>query len=162
MKKSLRLAALLLAGATALPLAATAAPLTPAQLEAAYAALDDEYHAYSFYAAVIETFGPIRPFSNIIKAEQTHAARVIALLQAEGAAVPPNPYADGSKPLPAVPASKAAACAIGVQAEIANKALYDENLLPAAEGNVALTQIFTDLRDASQLRHLPAFQRCAG
>ncbi len=142
--------------------AAEAQPLTEAQVQAAYAALDDEYHAQSFYAAVIAKFGAVRPFSNIIKAEQTHAALVIEQLKASGAPIPANPYANGSKALPAVPASKAEACAVAVQAEIANMALYNNTLLPAAVDNSALTQVFIALRDASLNKHLPAFKRCAG
>lgn len=146
-----------------LPLHATAQvqPLTPPQRQAVYLALDDEYHALTFYQAVIAKFGRQKPFSNIVKAEQTHADRLISVLAAAGAEVPANPYANGDKPLAVLPATRAEACALGVQAEIANVALYDDRLLPVAAGNAELTKVFTVLRDASLERHLPAFQRCA-
>lgn len=158
----MKLIPLALAALLPMSLAAQAQTLTEAQVQAAYAALDDEYHAESFYAAVIAKLGPVRPFSNIIKAEQAHANRVIALLKASGAAIPANPYADGSKALPTIPATKTEACAIGVEAEVANKALYDDTLLPVAKGNADLTAAFIALRDASQTKHRPAFQRCTG
>ena len=37
-------------------------------------ALDDERKAEASYAVVIDKFGPVRPFSNIIEAEQRHAS----------------------------------------------------------------------------------------
>ena len=144
------------------PLAAQSQSLTPAQSNAALAALEDEYHAFAFYQAVIDSFGDIKPFRNIIKAEAQHIEAVSSLLRASGMAVPANPYLDGSKAALKAPATKAEACQIGVQAEIANAALYDESLFPAAAGNPALIKTFTALRDASQTKHLPAFQRCAG
>ncbi|WP_447962675.1 hypothetical protein [Nitrospira sp. Ecomares 2.1] len=36
-------------------------------------ALMDEYKARAFYRLVLNTFGEIRPFSNIVNAEETHA-----------------------------------------------------------------------------------------
>lgn len=151
----------LLLGLTS-PLAAQGQSLTPAQTAAALAALDDEYHALAFYQAVIDAFGNIKPFRNIIKAEAQHIAAVSNLLGAAGTAIPANPYLDGSKVALKAPATKAEACQIGVQAEIANAALYDDSLLPAAADNPALLQTFTALRDASQAKHLPALQGCAG
>lgn len=140
---------------------AQAAPLTPAQTTAALAALDDEYHALATYQVVIEKFGAVRPFSNIIKAEQRHIDAVATVLKDSGQAVPANPYLSGEKPRPVAPATLQDACAIGVQAEIANAALYDDHLLPAALGNARLVTVFTALRDASENNHLPAFRRCA-
>lgn len=160
MTKSLLAASLLLALAS--PLAATAAPLTQAEAKAALTGLDDEYHALAFYQAVIDKFGPVRPFSNVIKAEARHAAALGDILRNSGVSVPANPYLDGTKPAPEAPATLALACAAGVQAELENRTLYDGNLLPAAQGNPELTQILTALRDASEKQHLPAFQRCAG
>ncbi|MBI1218344.1 MAG: hypothetical protein GC186_07330 [Rhodobacteraceae bacterium] len=138
-----------------------AAPLSPDQSKAALAALDDEYHALATYQVVLEKFGAVRPFSNIIKAEQRHIDAVAAVLKDSGQTVPGNPYLSGEKPRPEAPATLKEACAIGVQAEIANAALYDDQLLPVAKGNAQLVTIFTSLRDASEKNHLPAFQRCA-
>jgi hypothetical protein len=50
------------------------------------------------------------------------------------------------------------ACAAGVAAEIENGALY-ERLLASTQHPDILT-VFRNLQEASQQRHLPAFQRC--
>ena len=129
--------------------------------DALYASLADEYHALAFYAAVMAKFGEVRPFANIIRAEQTHANSVASLLQAYGLGVPANPYVTGAKALEAVPARLQEACAIGVTAEIANLALYDQDLLPTVAGYAGVAGVMQNLRDASADKHLPAFQRCA-
>jgi len=72
---------------------------------------------------------------------------------------------DYSAVVPATPATTfgtlAEACAFAAQAEIANFALYD-NWLSTVSDYPDLVQIFTNLRNASEFNHLPAFQRCAG
>ena len=55
-----------------------ASDTTDADAKALRMALDDEYRAEATYAAVIETFGEVRPFIRIIDAERRHAARVKA------------------------------------------------------------------------------------
>ncbi|MEC3861516.1 hypothetical protein VK792_09495 [Mesobacterium sp. TK19101] len=157
--KPVALAAALLAVASP---ATHAATITSAERTAALRALDDEYHAYATYQAVIDRFGAVRPFTNIQRAEARHANALIGYLQSHGIVAPANPYLTGAKPMPDAPASLAEACAVGVQAEIANAGLYDDDLLPAARGDAELTRIFVALRDASQQKHLPAFQRCGG
>lgn len=162
MKTSLA-SALIVSGALATGVAtsATAQGLPQPVQDAIYVALDDEYHAQAFYAAVMGKFGEIRPFSNIIRAEQSHAAALANLLQSYGLAVPANPYASGDKALEPVPASAQEACSIGVSAEIANVALYDQQLLPAVQGYGDVVGVMQNLRDASADKHLPAFERCA-
>lgn len=145
---------------------AQAGDTAPAQLtadaeQAVLTALDDEYKAYSFYEAVMEKFGEVRPFSNIIRAEERHAEALIAILEGRGRPVPANPYASGSTPLPAIPDSLQATCAAGVEAEIENAALYDDDLLPRVASYPEIHAVMVNLRDASQYRHLPAFERCA-
>lgn len=129
--------------------------------EAIHAALDDEYRAAAFYGAVIQKFGAVRPFVNIIEAERRHARRLESLLEAANAPIPPNSYASGEKSAPPVPATLVEACRIGVESEIENAALYDEKLIPAAKGYPEVEAAMRDLRAASQDKHLPAFQRCA-
>jgi hypothetical protein len=51
------------------------------------------------------------------------------------------------------------ACEAGVQAEIDNAALYDE--LFTMVDNADIIRVFTALQEASQTKHLPAFERCA-
>jgi len=152
-----------LAGALTLTACATntqAGSLSPQAKDAVLAALDDEYKAQSLYKAILAMHGDVRPFSNIINAEKHHSEMLIDLLQTYGQAVPENPYENGTKPKLQAPATLLEACQIGITAEIENVALYDDTLLPAVLNYTDITDVMTRLRNASQDRHLPAFQRC--
>jgi len=153
-KKTLAVLALSLAASSAFAMSAT-------EQNATLLALDDEYKAYSTYFVVIEKHGEIRPFTNIINAETGHISALVEALTADGIEIPENPYLNGEKPRPEAPDTVQASCALGVAAEIANAALYDDELLPMVEGNEELTTIFNNLRDASNDKHLKAFERCA-
>lgn len=118
-------------------------------------ALDDEYKAWATYDQVIRDFGEARPFINIRDAEARHIEALCVLFARYGLPVPENPWAGGV----ARYASLQEACEAGVAAEIANGELY-ERLLGATERLDILT-VFRNLQEASQQRHLPAFQRCA-
>jgi rubrerythrin len=117
-------------------------------------ALDDERKAEATYAAVIERFGQVRPFSNIISAEQRHSRAIERQLARLGFEIPDNIWEGKGK----APTSLAAACELAVQAEIDNIALYDR-LIPQIE-DAAVQQVFQNLQDASRENHLPAFRRC--
>lgn len=58
------------------------------------------------------------------------------------------------------PATLQEACQIGVDAEIANAALYRDELLPVVSENEDIMAVFENLMNASQQKHLPAFDRC--
>ncbi|EKV26367.1 hypothetical protein C882_2802 [Caenispirillum salinarum AK4] len=118
-------------------------------------ALDDEYKAIATYESVLAAFGPVRPFVNIVEAERRHAGALLRLYERRGL-TPPRDRWSGSVP---APASVKDACAAGVTAEVENAALYDR-LLAAVSGDAEVARVFTNLRDASQQRHLPAFRRC--
>lgn len=118
-------------------------------------ALDDEYKAEATYAAVIDKFGEIRPFINIIEAERRHAERAKAEMDRLGISYDAaNPYLGKLT----APQSVLAACEQGVAAEIENIALYDR-ILPAVEDE-SVRATLTELQRASRERHLPAFERC--
>ena len=118
-------------------------------------ALDDEYKAEATYAAVIDKFGEIHPFTNIIEAERRHAQRAKAEMDRFAISYDAaNPYLDKLT----APQSVLAACKQGVAAEIENIALYDR-ILPMVEDQSVLATL-TDLQWASRERHLPAFERC--
>ena len=151
--------------AAALSLTACAATpqvevLSPQAKDAVLAALDDEYKAQSLYKVILDEHGDVRPFSNIINAEQHHSDMLVELLETYGVSVPENPYENGTKASLTAPETLLEACQIGVVAEIENVALYDEKLLPAVADYSDITDIMLRLRNASQERHLPAFQRC--
>ncbi len=130
--------------------------LSEAAKQALSAALDDEYKAFASYQAVIARLGSVRPFSMIIRAEEQHISSLKALFDKYGVSIPENPYLAKVT----VPSTLQSACQVGVDAEIANASLYREKLLPAVKDYADITSVFTNLMDASQERHLPAFDRC--
>ena len=117
-------------------------------------ALEDEYKARATYAKVIETFGPVRPFINIVEAEGRHASALIRQFKRLGLQVPEDNWAGKVQ----APPSLAAACADAVTGEIENAAMYDRLL--AAVDDPVVRDVLLNLQDASQNRHLPAFKRC--
>ena len=117
-------------------------------------AINDEYKARATYQKIIDTFGEIRPFTNIIKAEETHIKELLPLFEKYGVDVPKDEW---YKDVPKY-ASVQEACKAGVQAEIENAKLYDEFFTFVKEQDII--DVFKALRDASQEKHLPAFQRC--
>lgn len=146
--------------ATSLPLGALAAPvLTDAARDAILTALDDEYRAAAIYTAVIDAFGVTRPFTNILKAEDRHADALIALLDRYGVPVPANPYLTGAASIGTLPDTLAGVYALGIEAELENRTLYDDRLLPVVADYPDVTRVLSSLRDASEERHLPAFER---
>jgi hypothetical protein len=117
-------------------------------------AIQDEYKARALYRKVIERFGPVRPFANIIKAEEQHIAELKPLFEKYGVDIPKDEW------YPKVPefATVLDACEAGVKAEIENAGMYDEFFTFVKEQDVI--DVFTRLRNASQEKHLRAFQRC--
>lgn len=118
-------------------------------------AINDEYKAKATYQKVIDTFGVVRPFTNIIKAEQQHIDFLLPLFAKYDVEVPKDEWA--SK-VPAF-ATLQDAFEAGVQAEIDNATMYDEFFNVVQEQDIL--DVFKQLRDASQEKHLPAFQRNA-
>ena len=121
------------------------------------AGIQDEYHAYATYQAVIDQFGAVRPFTNIQNAESHHIDALSFIIERYGLAVPePLPLAD-------VPQfdTLADACAAGAAAEVANFELYDQ-WIDTVQDYPDIVQVFQMLRDASEFQHLPAFENCAG
>jgi hypothetical protein len=117
-------------------------------------ALDDERKAEATYEAIIERFGPVRPFINIVGAETRHSSAIERQMRRVGMAVPENDWAQRVSP----PATVVAACEAGIQGEIENIAMYDRLLLDVDDASVR--QTFENLRTASLENHLPAFRRC--
>jgi len=119
-------------------------------------AINDEYHARAFYTAVIEKFGNVRPFSNIVQAEDRHVQLWNSLFNKYGLPIPEDTFAGKVQ----VPETLQAACKMGVEAEIANVKMYDKFLTFIQQPD--LKSAFTQLRYVSQNNHLRAFQRCGG
>jgi len=113
--------------------------------------IQDEYKARAEYVALVEKFGEVAPFVNLIQAETQHIAALTNQFTLYGFEVP----VDNGSQFAVVPASLEAAYAIGQQAEIANIALY-ENFLKQ-ELPVGIERVFTNLMKASE-NHLSTFQ----
>lgn len=116
--------------------------------------INDEYRARAFYSAVIDKFGLVRPFSNIVQAENNHANLWVNLFAKYGMAVPTDSFAGNVS----APDTLKAACEMGVSAEIDNVAMYDRFLDFVTQPD--LQAAFTQLRQVSEERHLAAFERC--
>mgnify|MGYP001813448837 CR=1 FL=1 len=121
-----------------------------------YRAIQDEYHAESVYQGVLADFGEVRPFSNIIQAEERHSAAIAQAYESRGWAVPVSEWSVTNVPRFE---SVAEACRVGAEAEVANVEVYDDLL--QAELPEDVVRIFVSNRGASLERHLPAFQRCS-
>lgn len=119
-------------------------------------AINDEYKALATYEAVISKLGTIRPFSMIKGAEEQHIASLKAIYDKYGLVAPQNTLSGKVT----APATLKEACQTGVEAEIANASLYRDKLLPAVKGYEDIVGVFTNLMNASQEKHLNAFERC--
>ncbi len=112
-------------------------------------ALQEERLAAATYQAVIDKFGEVKPFTNILKAEEQHIAAVENLLRVNNINVPENTVtAEAPKTL-----EEAYAKAIEVEKE--DIALY-KRMLPNIS-NTMIKTVFTRLSNASE-RHLKAFE----
>ena len=130
------------------------APLDAAEVAALTEAINEEYGALNTYQAVLSQLGNVTPFNRIVRAEQQHVNALARLFTKYGLSVPANPEL---VPAPTF-ASLTAACQTGVDAEIADAALYD-TLKPSVD-NADILQVFANLQAASLNSHLPAFDAC--
>ncbi len=118
-------------------------------------AIQDEYLARGEYQKVMANFGTRRPFSNIIQAEERHIAWLKPLFAKHGVALP----LDRGLELAKVPETFVEALKIGVDAEIANIAMYERFLKKDLPEDVRA--VFNHLLLGSR-NHLAAFQRGGG
>jgi hypothetical protein len=102
----------------------------------------------------MEQYGQVSPFVHIARAEQQHIAALERLFTRYGLSVPENGWIGTTSAFGSV----ADACSAGAQAEVDNAALYDR--LFSMVDNTDILRVFTNLRNASQYNHLPAFSNC--
>ena len=114
-------------------------------------AMQDESIARAEYAAILATYGSVRPFTNIIRAEESHILALQPLFEAYGITVP----ADESASLVTTVPSLTEAYQTGVSAEVNNIAMYETFLDQNLPDNVRA--VFESLMRASE-NHLRAFQ----
>ena len=119
-------------------------------------AIQDEYRAELIYIRVLDDFGPVLPFENIVNAEVRHSEALASLYTARGLPVPKSKWTP--QDIPSFP-SVAAACQAGVVAEIENAEIYEGYMdLPLPDD---VRFVFERNMEASIERHLPAFERCS-
>ncbi|MFA9424526.1 MAG: hypothetical protein ACERLG_13180 [Sedimentibacter sp.] len=115
-------------------------------------AIQDEYLAQAEYNAIMNEYGVQRPFSNIVKAEATHIQLLLPLFETYNINVPQDDAASIVK----LPVSLLETYEAGVNAEIANIAMYESFQLEDLPMDVKL--VFEKLKAASE-SHLTAFER---
>jgi len=118
-------------------------------------AINDEYKACAMYSLVIEKFGQIRPFINIVEAEKRHIQELLPLFLKYEITVPPDDW----KSRVDTPQTELQACQIAVEAEVENAEMY-QRLLAVTTDYLDVQSVFEQLQRASQENHLPAFRRC--
>ncbi len=117
-------------------------------------ALEDEFKACAMYRKIIDKFGLVRPFVNIVEAEERHIAALIPLFKQYDIPIPEDIWDSRLQ----APDTLWEACQSGVDAEIENMAMYERLLANTKEANVF--RVLSNLQAASRDNHLPAFQRC--
>jgi len=129
-------------------------PLSDAEQDALQKAILEEYGALNLYNSVIEQFGDVIPFSQIVRSEQQHVNALVRQAEKYGMEVPANPG------LTAAPtfAALTDACQAGVDAEKADAALYDQ--LISVTTHTDLLRVYQNLQSASLNNHLVEFETC--
>jgi len=118
-------------------------------------AINDEYKSRAAYNAVINKFGEIRPFINIVAAEGRHVEALLPLFDKYNIAIPVDDWNSRID----TPESVLDACHLAVEDEIENAEMY-ERLLGLTMDYPDVQEVLKNLQRASKENHLPAFQRC--
>ena len=114
-------------------------------------AIQDEYAARAEYEAILNSYGTVRPFSNILRAEETHIDTLLPLFIEYGITAP----ADEGATHAVLPDNLTSAYQTGVNAEVTNIAMYEQFLEQDLPADVRV--VFESLMRASE-NHLRAFQ----
>lgn len=130
-------------------------PLSDAEIEGLVRAIEEEFGAQALYQSVLDKFGNVSPFNDIVLSEAKHASALINQARKYGIPVPQFPSSEGLSAFETVDE----ACQAGVDAEIADAELYDE--LMSFTTNSALLRVYTNLQKATLDSHLPAFEDCS-
>jgi hypothetical protein len=100
---------------------------------------------------ILEGYGTVRPFSNILRAEETHIDALLPLFAEYGIAAPNDDSAEHT----VLPDTLTSAYQTGVNAEVTNIAMYEQFLEQNLPADVRA--VFESLMRASE-NHLRAFQ----
>ena len=121
-------------------------------------ALQEEYRAQYLYQSVLGRLGPeTLPFATIVESEMRHVEALQMLFTRRQMTAPV--WTPEQFQFPTF-GTLQAACAGGVDAEIADADFYDK-YLPRTDLPQDVKKVFTNLQAASLNNHLPAFERCA-
>lgn len=115
-------------------------------------AVYDEFKAYETYCAVIDKFGEVTVFTQILQSEQNHYSALIYLLEQYQINVPINDWYENIS----VPNDLVECYELGVAAEIENIAMYNHLLEYTQEEDVR--DVLYKLQAASYNNHLPQFR----
>ena len=113
--------------------------------------IQDEYLARAEYELIIGEYGSIRPFTDIMAAEERHIEWVTELFNEYGYALPE----DTASQYVVLPEDLKSSFETGVQAEIDNIAMYESFLKEDLPADVR--DLFERLKEASE-NHLRAFR----
>jgi hypothetical protein len=116
-------------------------------------AIYDEYHAFETYTKVIQKFGPVAPFVNIVEAEKRHYSALLLLCEKYQVEPPVNDWSERLE----IPNSLVECSEVGVAAEIDNIAMYDHLLMYTQHPDIQ--DVLFQLQAASYNNHLPAFRK---
>lgn len=116
-------------------------------------ALQDEYLAKAEYDAVIENYGKIRPFTNIVLSEEQHISLLKPFFEKYNVKLPE----DNSNKYIFVPDNLTDTFKLEVKTEVNNIAMY-EKFLSQKDIPEDLKLVFEALKNASE-NHLRAFER---
>lgn len=127
-------------------------PLSDEEAAGLMRAIEEEYTARALYESIIADFGNVIPFNEIASSEAAHATALIRQAEKYGLDIPVYRGMDSSF------ASLEDACQAGVDAEIADAALYDELMSFTTHSDIV--RVYTNLQSASLNSHLPQFEVC--
>ncbi len=116
-------------------------------------ALQSEYLAKAEYEAILAAYGDIRPFNNILRADESHIDLLLPLFESYGFIIPEDASAESV----VLPDSMTSAIATGIEAEKATIAMY-EAFLAQTDVPEDARVVFQYLLEASQ-RHLVSLQK---
>lgn len=117
-------------------------------------ALQGEYESHASYRAVLAAFGNLRPFDEIVEAQERHVQALLRIYAGHEVDAPADPWAGRIE----APATLEDAYRRGIERARANDAMYARILGRVDDANIRV--VMSQLREAARARHLPAFERC--
>ncbi len=116
------------------------------------ATLRSKYRTCALYRMVLQAFGPVQPFKDLLKIEEKYRMILAGLARRYGHAMPVDEW-EGQV---AIPVSFVEACEEAIQLELENDRLYLARLDICEEP--ALRRVMMRIRNVSQMSHQPSFR----